>query len=48
MASFCSVSVQYPEYLCGINQQWINECGKIVIGNVTDNPELLKGGSNEA
>lgn len=44
LASFCSVSVKYPEYSCGINQQWINECGKIVIGNVTDNPELLKGG----
>lgn len=42
LASFCSVSVQYPEYSCGINQQWINECGKVVIGNVTDNPEMMK------
>lgn len=25
-----------------ISKKWINECGKIVIGNVTDNPELLK------
>lgn len=45
LASFCSVNVLYPEDLCGINQQWINECGKVVIGNVTDNPELLKGGT---
>ena len=44
LASFCSVSVQYPEYSCGINQQWINECGKIVIGNIHDNHELMKVG----
>lgn len=41
MAGFCSVNVKYPEDLCGINQQWINECDKVVIGNVTDNPDLL-------
>lgn len=41
LAGFCSVNVKYPEDLCGINQQWINECGKVVIGNVTDNPELM-------
>lgn len=44
LASFCSVNVLYPEDLCGINQQWINECGKIVIGNIHDNPEMVKGG----
>lgn len=42
MAGFCSANVKYPEDLCGINQQWINECGKVVIGNVTDNLELMK------
>lgn len=42
LAGFCSANVKYPEDLCGLNQQWINECGKVVIGNVTDNPELLK------
>lgn len=42
LAGFCSVNVKYPEDLCGINQQWINECSKVVIGNVTDNPELMK------
>ena len=41
-AGFCSVNVKYPEDLCGINQQWINECSKVVIGNVTDNHELMK------
>lgn len=41
-AGFCSVNVKYSEDLCGINQQWINECDKVVIGNVTDNPELMK------
>ena len=42
LASFCSVNVKYPEDLCGINQQWINECSKVVVGNVTDTPELMK------
>lgn len=42
MAGFCSANVKYPEDLCGINQQWINECSKVVIGNVTDNHELMK------
>lgn len=42
LAGFCSANVKYPEDLCGINQQWINECDKVVIGNVTDNPELMK------
>ena len=31
-----------------ISKKWINEFGKIVIGNIHDNPEMLKGGSNEA
>lgn len=31
-----------------ISKKWINECGKVVIGNVTDNPKMVKGGSNEA
>lgn len=42
LAGFRSVNVKYPEDLCGINQQWINECSKVVIGNVIDNPELMK------
>ena len=42
LAGFCSANVKYPEDLCGLNQQWINECGKVVIGNVTDNPELME------
>lgn len=25
-----------------ISQQWINECGKVVIGNIFDNKELIK------
>ena len=47
LGGFCSSNVKYPEDLCGINQQWINECSKLVIGNVIDNPEIVKGGSNE-
>ena len=48
LAAFCAFNVKHPEDLCGINQQWINECSKVVIGNVIDNPEMVKGGSNEA
>lgn len=47
LAGFCAVNAKYPEEICGINQQWINECSKLVIGNVIDNPEIVKGGSNE-
>ena len=48
LAGFCAVNAKHPEDICGINQQWINECNKVVIGNVIDNPEMVKGGSNEA
>lgn len=48
LAGFCAVNVKHPEEICGINQQWINECSKLVIGNVIDNPEIVKGCSNEA
>lgn len=48
LAGFCAVNAKHPEDICGINQQWINECNKVVIGNVIDNPETVKGGSNEA
>ena len=30
---------------CRISQDWIDEYGKEVIGNVFDNPELLEGGA---
>nr|DAU56112.1 MAG TPA: YopX protein [Caudoviricetes sp.] len=42
LAGFCAVNVKHPEDLCGINQQWINECCKVVIGNMIDNPKLMK------
>lgn len=48
LAGFYAVNAKHPEDICGINQQWINECNKVVIGNVIDNPEMVKGGSNEA
>ena len=35
----------YPN--CGsIRQSWINQFGKRIVGNIHDNPELLKGGQN--
>lgn len=26
---------------CGLTKEWIKECGKVVVGNVHENPELL-------
>lgn len=33
--------------ICNVYQQWINEFGKAVVGNIHDNPELLKGNNHE-
>lgn len=33
--------------ICNVHQQWINEFGKAVVGNIHDNPELLKGNNHE-
>lgn len=27
--------------ICSVYQQWINEFGKVVVGNIHDNPELI-------
>ena len=29
---------------CHITEAWIGDCTKVVVGNIYDNPELLKGG----
>ena len=44
-AQFIVVLAGYTKYdfgCGGITQKWINEFGKEVIGNIHDNPELLK------
>lgn len=44
-AKFIVILSGYTKYdfgCGGINQKWINEFGKEVIGNIHDNPELLK------
>jgi len=33
---------------CGLTKEWIEECGKVVIGNIHENHELMKGGNREA
>lgn len=33
--------------ICSVYQQWINEFGKVVVGNIHDNPELLKANNHE-
>lgn len=39
-AEFIPYCLEKPT--CGIDQEWINECSKSIIGNVYDNPSLLK------
>lgn len=42
-ASYVAINVDYPEDSgCHINEQWIKECDKVVIGNIFDNKELIK------
>ena len=39
-ASFRAVLTTDKNYSCAIDQQWINECDKIIIGNIIDTSEL--------
>lgn len=39
-ASFRAVLTTDKNYSCAIDQQWINECEKVIIGNIIDTPEL--------
>lgn len=43
-ARFIAVNISsgLPWDSCSITKQWIEECGKEVIGNIHDNPELIK------
>ena len=42
-ASYVAINVNYSEDSgCSIDEQWINECDKTVIGNIFDNNELIK------
>lgn len=41
-ARFVAVVKGSSYVTCGINQQWINECEKVIIGNIHENPELIK------
>ena len=45
-AMFVAMIIGSPldEY-CGIRQSWIDRFSKKIIGNIHDNPELLKGGN---
>lgn len=39
-ASFRAVLTNDKNYSCAIDQQWINDTNKIIIGNIIDTPEL--------
>lgn len=38
------VGYKIEPFIVHITQGWLNEFNKVVIGNIYDNPELLKGG----
>lgn len=44
-ACYVATMLQYPLLGGSIDKGWIDEFEKEVIGNVFDNPELLKGGA---
>ena len=42
-ARFSAKSINYPrDDGSSITQQWIDECEKVVIGKIYDNPEIIK------
>lgn len=46
-ASFCAaLNGRRDSYfgVCSIRKEWIDHCEKRVVGNIYDNPNLLKGG----
>lgn len=42
-AAYSATVLEYPHLFCAVIQDWIDEFEKEIIGNVFDNPELLKG-----
>lgn len=41
-AAYSATVLEYPHLFCAVIQDWIDEFEKEVIGNIHDNPELLK------
>lgn len=42
-ARYSAKNINYPrDDGSSITQQWIDECEKVVIGNIYDNPEIIK------
>lgn len=46
-AAFCAGLDGERFSLFGVRKQWIDAFGKVVVGNIHDNPELLKGNNHE-
>ena len=42
-AAYSATVLEYPHLFCAVIQDWIDNYGKEVIGNIFDNPELLEG-----
>lgn len=41
-ARFIASFFNSPNNCCSLTQHWINECSKVVIGNIHDNLELIR------
>lgn len=45
LAGFGTISMELPGSYGILDQRWIDYCDIVIVGNIHDNPELLKGGT---
>lgn len=43
LTNYLNDTISESFWTCGLDKKWIDEFHKVVIGNIHDNPELMKG-----